>query len=122
MANEMRAISAFTGVPVIAYGFDDATKYAGKIALLRELLRRTSGVDDPPVYEIIAARMEEEKQGFTNPLFVGRCSVSPITGDRRWFKRQHDGLLFFCEASTFGRAAICCVRIPTIQKQQVGTR
>src|SRR5580692_2356896 len=99
--DEMRARSAFTGIPVVVSGFDQANELDNKLKTLRELLRR-SGSDEISIDAVIATRLR------ATAGLEGRTMLSPIIGEREYFKRSEDGLLFRCEASTFGCVALFC--------------
>lgn len=102
MENEMRGRSAFTGIPVVVSGFDEAAVLEAKKEQLKTLLRKASGEDDTELEAYIANRIREEQSRIMN----GRTALSPVIGQRHWFRRVKDGHMFRCEASTFGTVAI----------------
>lgn len=99
--DEMKARSAFTGIPLVVSGFDQANEMENKLKTLRELLRR-SGSNEASIDAVIASRLRNTAG------LEGRTMLSPIIGEREYFKRSDDGSLFRCEASTFGCVALFC--------------
>ncbi len=100
----MKALSGFTGVPVVVSGFAAATEMYNKRKVLKDLLQRGSDTS-VNIDTIVANRLRDQS---VEGLGQDNYSISPTIGNRKWFKRQSDGALFQCVASTWGKAAVHC--------------